>query len=278
MKSNLHLSQSVRHALGAFTSIISALTFSLLANAAVPPSQPLNADALIGKWKDAIYTNREHSHLTLSIIEPGTPPLMRQADIWFKTKGTGDSRILLKFTSPATLRGVAFLSLKSPTHDGADQWLYFPSYHKARRLSSHNRDDAFLDSDFSNGDISFEYEGAFQWTVIGSKMIDNQDTYVIEGKVKASKKETIAYEREVLYVTKSENLNLRSEFYGSDHSLLKVLTVAKWKKYNDHWAADSIKVENVKTKHQSHLEFSNRRLDQDPPDRLFTVGELESGH
>ena len=135
-----------------------------------------------------------------------------------------------------------------------------------------------MDSDFSNGDISFEYEGAFHWAVTGEKKVSGQNTYVIEGQVIPSKKNSIAYVREVLYVTKKDNLNLRSEFYGASNTLSKVLTVSKWKKYNSHWAADTIKVENVKTKHASLLEFSDRRLDQDPPDRLFTLGELESGH
>jgi hypothetical protein len=275
MKRNQRLSQTV-HAFWAVGLVL--LAFGLFAtNSSAEPKAP-SAASLISKWKNAIYTNREHSHLGLTILEPGSSPLKRQGEIWFKTKNSDDSRIFLKFGSPASIRGVAFLSLQSAGHDGADQWLYFPSYRKARRLSSHNRDDSFLDSDFSNGDISFEYEASFLWAITGEKKIENQDCYVVEGKIIPSKKGTFAYAREVMYVTKTDNLNLRSEFYDSSNSLVKILTVSKWKKYNNRWAADLVKVENAKTKHQSLLEFSDRRLDQDPPDRLFTLGELESGH
>ena len=93
----------------------------------------------------------------------------------------------MKFDSPASIRGVAFLSLRTPGQEGADQWLYFPNYKKARRLSSHSRDEAFLDSDFSNGDINFEYEDAFDFKLTGEKRLGNQDVYVIEGKVKTEK-------------------------------------------------------------------------------------------
>ena len=241
-----------------------------------------SADTLLSNWKNAIYTNHEHSQITLTLLEPGSSPLKRQAEIWYKSKSAGESQILMKFKSPASIAGVAFLSLRSAHQSGADQWLYFPAYKKARRLSSHNRDESFLDSDFSNGDISFEYEDAFDIRLRTQtkveENIDGRPVYVLEGIVKPSKKEALPYSREVLFISKTENLNLRSEFYDQKNALVKVIRVANWKKYADRWSADKIQVENVKTKHQSVLSFEARDLSGVPPERLFTMSELESGH
>jgi hypothetical protein len=240
---------------------------------AVAPS----AEQLLDGWKNAIYTDREHSKLNLTLIDADGSKLLRQGEIWYKGKGADSNRILMRFNSPSTIRGIAFLSLRSSGQTGADQWLYIPAYKKARRLSSHGRDESFLDSDFTNGDISFEYEDAFTFKVAGEKRLANQEVYLVEGTIKPAKRAELAYSREVLYISKSEKLNLRTEFYDQKNKLVKVLTVGSWKKYAHRWAADKIEVENAITKHRSILEFSARDIDADPADRIFTLSELESG-
>jgi hypothetical protein len=244
-----------------------------LSAAAAPPS----ADALLSRWKNAMYTDREHSEMSLSLIDPGSSPVQRLAEVWYKSKAAGAHQILMRFKSPANLRGVAFLSVRAQDQHGDEQWLYFPAYRKARRLSSHNRDESFLDSDFTNGDISFEYEDAFDFKVIGEKTILQQDVYVVEGKIRPAKKEGLAYSKEVLFITKKDSLNLKTEFYDASGALVKTLTVSEWKKYRQRWAADAIEVENMKTHHRSVLRFQSRNLDENPSDALFTKSELESG-
>jgi hypothetical protein len=235
------------------------------------------ADSLLKGWRNAIYTDREKSKLTLTLIDTSAGRVKREAEIWYKSKSGKDSRILMRFISPAQISGVAFLSVRENTSATADQWLYFPAYRKARRLSSHSRDEAFLDSDFSNGDISFEYEDSFDYTVTGESKLGQQSVYIVEGIAKAAKKAELPYSRQVLYFTKDSHLNLRGEFYDKQNQLTKTLNVNRWKKYGSHWAADSVEVANVKSGHRSLLEFSTRDISANPSDSLFTISELERG-
>lgn len=238
-----------------------------------------SAESLLAGWKDAMYTDHESSSVELTLSEPGGEPIRRSARIWFRSRGRGDSRILMRFTAPADMRGTAFLSIRDSGAEGAaDQWLFFPAYHKARRLSAHNRDEPFLDSDFSNGDVSFEYERGFDFQVTGSRIWEGQDVYVLEGRGRGTSDAAEApYSREVLYIRKSDRLNVRSEFYGKDGALAKVLSVLEWKRYGTRWAADRIQIENASTHHRSTLVFSSRDLSAAPAAKIFTLAELESG-
>lgn len=237
-----------------------------------------SAETLLANWKNAIYTNSEESKITLLLVDPASnSQILREAKIWYKSHGKGDSRILMRFSAPASIRGTAFLSLRKADQNTASQWLYFPSYGKARRLSAHQSNEPFLDSDFNNGDISFEHEKAFNFKIQGSKTFNGDDVYILEGTLKDSKNKNLLYSREVLFIRKSDNLNIQTQFYDRDGSLMKTLTVNKWTKYGNRWAVDKIEVRNEVTKHRSVIEFISRNLKADPADHLFTMSELESG-
>lgn len=256
--------------------LFSIICFSALVRSAMAaPATLPNADDLLKSWRNAIYTDREHSKMTLSLIDPKAGTLTRKAEIWYKSKSPGDSRILMRFSSPADIRGVSFLSLASG--EGADQWLYLPAYKKARRLSSHGREESFLDSDFSNGDISFAYQNAFDFKTTGQKTVDGLDVYVVEGRVKDAHKNELPYSKQILYIGKGDRLARRAEFFGRKDEVVKTLVMSNWKKYGARWACDKLVVENSKTGHRSVLEVFDRKTDADPADRLFTLSELESG-
>lgn len=233
-------------------------------------------DSLLQGWKDAIYTEHEASTFKMKLIEPGGEAVERQAQVWFKTAGAGRSRLSMRFQEPVAMRGVGFLSLRENS-SVSDQWLYFPAYRKARRLSSRSRDEAFLDSDFNNGDISFDHERSFEFRVTGTKSWLGQEVYVLEGKSKDQADSENPYSREVLLIRKSDRLNVRTEFYGKEGSLEKILTVHKWKRYGNRWAADAVEVENNRTHHRTTFEFVARDTSHPPADRIFTLQELERG-
>ncbi len=249
------------------------LLLSTGANATSFPS----AESLLTNWKNAIYTDQEHSELVLSLIEPGSDPVDRKAELWHKSSEPGSHKFLMRFKSPASLRGVAFLSLRRPGQTGADQWLYFPSYGKARRLSSHGRDEPFLDSDFTNGDISFDYEDAFDFSVTREATVAGQLVYVVEGTVKPGKMGSLPYSKEVLFITKKDSLNLRTEFYGLNGVLVKTLVVSGWRRLKKQWTADSLEVETLKSRHRSVIRLVSRNVDEAPADSKFTQNELERG-
>ncbi len=234
-----------------------------------------DADKLLKNWKDAMYTDQEASSLRLTISPSGQSPIIREADVYYKSLKGKQTKVMMKFTSPSKIKGTAFLSLKESSDKNSDQWIYFPAYNKARRLSSRGKDDAFLDSDFSNGDISFEYHQNFKFKVNGEGKLGKVPVYVVEG-VSSPGSET-AYAKQMLYISKDTNLNVKTDFYDKKGVLFKTLTVKKWTKYQDHWAIDIALMQNIPTKSETLIEITNRNTKTAPADKLFTLVNLERG-
>jgi len=248
--------------------LLMLLTFS--AEASLPAAKPL-----LENWKDAIYTPFETSKLRMTIRPAKESPIVREADIFYSSDNRSDVKIFLRFNSPLKIRGTAFLSLKKSQSLASDQWIYFPAYKKARRLSSRKRNDQFLDSDFSNGDISFEYHQGHEFKVLKEATLDNKKVYVLEGK--ATKLEDALYARQVLYISQTDNLNLKSEFYDRDNRLIKEFIIKKWQKYGTHWAIDQALMKDLQTGSETELEFLARDISKRPAAKLFTLINLERG-
>ena len=234
-----------------------------------------DAHDLLKNWKDAMYTSKEISTMRMTISSPGRDPVVRSADVYFKSDNSKDAKILMKFSSPAMIKGTAFLSIKKEGLKNSDQWIYFPAYNKARRLSSRKKDDSFLDSDFSNGDISFEYHEGFKFNVLKETKINDQIFYILEGN-STPENESI-YSRQVLYINKETKLNSKTEFYDRKGQFFKELVVNKWKKYGERWAIDEVIMSNLLTKSETKIEFTKRDIKSDPQDKLFTLVYLERG-
>jgi hypothetical protein len=247
-----------------------SLFIVLQVSAAVPEAQ-----TLLNNWKDAMYTPHEASKFCMTIKPEKGDPIIREADIFYRSQDKKDVKILLRFTSPAKIKGTSFLSLKKTQDESSDQWIYFPAYKKARRLSSRKKEDPFLDSDFSNGDISFEYHRGYTFKVIREGVLGGKAVYVLEGVAPASK-ETL-YGKQILYIDKKDNLNLKSEFYDKKGLLIKEFLVKKWAKYGDHWAIDEGLMKNLINKSETEITFLKRDPKTVPADKIFTLVNLERG-
>ena len=236
---------------------------------------PPDAKTLLSNWKDAIYTPFETSKLRMTITAQNETPIVREAEISYSSEDLSDVKIYMRFHSPAKIRGTAFLSLKKSQSLSSDQWIYFPAYKKARRLSSRRKSDQFLDSDFSNGDISFEYHQGYEFKVLKDAELDGKKVYVLEGTALAET-DTL-YGKQVLYISKTDNLTIKSEFFDKNNQLIKEFVVKKWKKYGAHWAIDSATMKSLKTQGQTEIEFLSRDISKKPSPKIFTLLNLERG-
>lgn len=246
------------------------LLFMTSLHAALP-----EARVLLAKWRDAMYAPHETSQLRMTIRHPGEAATVREAQVFYRSDARKDVKILLRFTSPPKIRGTALLSLRPANGQNSDQWIYFPAYKKARRLSSRKKNDPFLDSDFSNGDISFDYHQGHDFKVLREDRLDQQAVYVVEGV--PAKSQDGPYARQLLYIAKETQLNLKSEFYDANKQLVKELIVKKWTKYGAQWALDHAVMRNRKSASETEIQFLSRDVTKAPATGLFTLINLERG-
>lgn len=252
------------------SSVISV--FAILAFAEDAPS----ADSLMKKAVQAVYRNNEESVYTMKLIAASGEVTTRKMKVWFKSKSSDDAKLMIKFLEPADIRGTGILTIAEkgkPT----DQWLFLPALNKSRRIGgSSNKDEAFLGSDFSMGDLSADKDESMEFKVAGTEKIDGSDCYKVVGSPKAGvDKSNLTYTKKVYFVRKDNNLGVKAEFYNQADQIEKVLSLQKIHKDGNIWTADAIEMKNLQTKHSTVLEFEKRDVSKVPADNIFTINFLE---
>ncbi len=257
-----------------FTVILSAVAtlFAVMAFADETPS----ADALLKKAIQAVYRNNEESVYTMKLIASNGEVTTRKMKVWFKSKASDEAKLMIKFLEPADIRGTGILTI-AEKGKAADQWLFLPALNKSRRIGgSSNKDEAFLGSDFSMGDLSVDKDDSLDYKVEGSEKVEGSDCYKVVGMPKAgADKSSLTYTKKVYYVRKDNSLGVKAEFYNQADQIEKVLTLQKIHKDGAHFTADAIEMKNLQTKHSTVLEFEKRDVSKAPDDKVFTINFLE---
>jgi outer membrane lipoprotein-sorting protein len=120
-----------------------ALCVPSLARADSPPAPTAadilgRVDAALAPFKDAVFESK------LTITRDG-----KISEYEFTTTQKGPDRRLIRFTAPATMKGMGIL-----VEDRDHVQVYLPGYKKVRRMATHSHADRFMGSDFTFEDIA----------------------------------------------------------------------------------------------------------------------------
>ncbi len=178
---------------------------------------------------------------------------------------TNDERRYLKFTAPASIRGIGFLSLP-----GDLMYIYLPSFRKVRRIATSVRNTNFAGTDFTYDELStFRYSKKYTPELL--KTTDS--TWVL--KLKPKKQKDYAYL--IMYVDKNTYIPLRIEFYDRGGGLWKVLEQGSIKKIKNYSIPTVLSMEDLKKKHKTVMYIEKIEVDINLPDNVFTKRYLRRG-
>ncbi len=192
-----------------------------------------------------------------------------------------DSKSITYFVEPANVRDTAMLTWD---YDGVekddDQWLYLPALKKVRRISSSDRGDYFMGTDFTFEDVKQTPElEDYNWKNLGTEQIDGQDVWVVEAepKTKALVKD-LGYSKVRYYVRKDIHMYVRVDFWDRKGVELKHLVSTGIKQINGIWTATGGVMTNVQTGHKTELSFSAQQYNTGVSDRMFSERMLKRGY
>src|SRR5438093_9694910 len=83
----------------------------------------------------------------------------------------GESKSVIRFTSPAEVKGVALLVLNHPDR-ASDQWMWTPVLNRDRRIALQDRSTRFFGTDFSFEDLEERDTNQFDFSLLGKESID----------------------------------------------------------------------------------------------------------
>ncbi|MDH5407275.1 MAG: outer membrane lipoprotein-sorting protein [Gammaproteobacteria bacterium] len=185
--------------------------------------------------------------------------------------GDGDKSLTI-FDQPRDVKGTAFLSF---THSKKpdDQWLYLPALKRVKRISSANKSGPFMGSEFAYEDISSQEVDKYTYKYLRDEKLEGKDCFVIERKPTY---EYSGYTRMVSWVDKNMYQARKVEFYDRKNSLIKTLSMSKFKQYKGKfWRALQMDMMNHQTKKSTTLEWKDYKFQSGLKSRDFDKNALK---
>jgi hypothetical protein len=193
-----------------------------------------------------------------------------------------EKRTILFYTDPTNVRGTGFLTFDylDPEKDD-DQWLYLPALRKIRRISSSDRGDYFLGTDFTYEEIKKEQKielADFTFRAVGTERLAGADCIVVEGDpVNSAIASELGYSKVVWRVDPGIWMSRRSDYYDINDNHLKTIHLERVQRVDGVLTVMETFVENHKTGHSTRLTFSSVDYEEPVPQSVFTPMRLRRG-
>ncbi len=207
----------------------------------------------------------------------------RIREVIMKSKDYGDvEKEVIVFTTPKDVAGTGYLMFNykedsKGNKKDPDNWLYMPAMKKTRRIASSGSESegSFMGTDFTYQDMGDRSLSKYNYNLLGEESVDGVSCYKVECISKAHTEKDPRY---ITYISKSDFIMRKCEFYDRQNQLHRVLTCSNFTTIKGFTTAQKMKMENVQTGTWSLIETKNITYDaNDIDDSIFTVAALEKG-
>jgi outer membrane lipoprotein-sorting protein len=178
------------------------------------------------------------------------------------------------FTSPADVKNTAFMNWSyDDVNKNDDQWLYLPALKKVKRISSSNKDNEFMGSDFTYEDMEKRNPERDNQTLLKSEKYNNEEVSVIE----STPIDEEQYSKRIIWISKEKNIPLKIEFYDEDKELLKTLIITKISKIKGYWIIEKQEMFNIQENHKTIISLTNLKIDSGISENKFNQRTMTKG-
>jgi outer membrane lipoprotein-sorting protein len=185
----------------------------------------------------------------------------------------GDSKAVIRFTTPAEVKGVALLIFNHPDR-ASDQWMWTPALNRDRRIALQDRSTRFFGTDFSFEDLEERDVDHFDFSSKGEDSIDGEACWKIESKPRAVQRSQ--YTTSILWVRKSNYTYAQIENY-TDAKLIRRIKYKDVQNVQGIWTARTLEMEDVTRKSRTILKLDSLKYNTPLRDDEFTLQALRRG-
>jgi outer membrane lipoprotein-sorting protein len=239
-----------------------------------------DAKTIVEKNKAAMEINDQEATLTMKLV--GKSGSVRERSlVWSTLKDkNGLSSSYLLFTAPADIKGTAFLSIENASGND-DQWLFLPALKRSRRIASNEKSQSFMGSDFTYDDLGEQEIDQSDYKLLRTEDQGAAKLHVIETAYKNPQKiKESGYSKRIIWIDATTYMLVKTEFYGTDGKLKKVLECSGFKQFGDKklWRPQVYIMKNLEKGTETHLRFANYKINQGIDASRFTLRNLESNY
>lgn len=193
-------------------------------------------------------------------------------------EGKGDQegdKSLIIFDTPNDVQGTVLLThTKILVPD--DQWIYFPSIARVKRIASASKSGPFLGSEFAYEDLTAQELGKYDYVWLRDEPcpapIAERMCFVVQ---RTPLYENSGYKRQVSWIDSVDFLFRKIEFYNREDRLLKTLTLSGYRQHARYWRPHNLSMVNHQTNRTTNLDVTDVKISTGLTETDFTEQAME---
>lgn len=217
--------------------------------------------------------NDIQGELTMTLTNSKGEKRVRKLKQYIKDDGNSEKKIMF-FISPADVKGTSFMNWSYTSGKDDDQWIFLPALKRTKRISSDDKGDYFMGSDFTYDDLGDRHPNEDNHILLKEENVNGVACYVVESKPKES---GYMYSKTITWVSKENFIGVKREFYDPTGNLLKILEIGRFEKISGFWTILETEMKNVKKNHSTSMVFSNVKINTGIDDSRFTERSMSLG-
>jgi hypothetical protein len=185
----------------------------------------------------------------------------------------GASRVVIRFTTPAEVKGVALLVVNYADR-ASDQWMWTPAINRERRVATQDRRSRFFGTDFSFEDLEERDVDQYDYQMMGDETLEGEACWRIAATPRAGKRSQ--YTRSIYWVRKATYTYAQIENFDGE-KLVRRLKYRQMENVQGIWTARALEVEDVARKSRTVLKLQSITYNSPLASDAFTVQALRRG-
>jgi hypothetical protein len=182
----------------------------------------------------------------------------------------GQSKTIIRFTSPSEVRGVALLIVNHPDRP-SDQWMWTPALERDRRIALQDRSTRFFGTDFSFEDLEERDAGQYEHSLLGEESLGGAKTWRIQAMPKPSR--SSQYTKTIVWIRADNYATVRIDSYVRDE-VVRRLEQSDLQNIQGIWTARDLKMADLRRKTTTRLTLQKVEYNVPSKESDFTVQAL----
>ena len=206
---------------------------------------------------------------TLQVVDAKTR-IAEKRWVYDRLGSHGTSKVVLRFTAPAEVKGVALLVVNHPDRS-SDQWMWTPAIARERRIALQDRSTRFFGTDFSFEDLEERDIHQFDYSLEGEEQIDGTLCWKIQSQPRQSK--VSQYTHSFVWVRKDNYAVAQIENYNKNQ-VVRRANYRDIRNVQRFWTAHTIEMYDVKRNSRTILKIEKLQYNIPLKDDAFTIEAL----
>ncbi len=242
---------------------LAVLTPAFLISAAFEPREVMQLVQSRAK------SNSQRYQGTLQVIS-GKNRISEKSWTYERIGSAGLSKVVLRFTAPAEVKGVALLIVNHPDR-ASDQWMWTPSIQRDRRIAFQDRSTRFFGTDFSFEDLEERDIEQFDYKFLAEENIGGAPCWKLESRPRRTRNSQ--YTHSYLWVHKERYVLVAIEAYFGD-SLIRRIRYGDYRQVQDIWTPLMVEVEDAARASRTILRTEKLEYNVPMKEENFTLQSL----